>query len=71
MSTVDIVDFLAFATESYRFHKKMTGAEVDDLFTNLGVYDFIVDNFDILHSFGEKRILFEINEYIKSHSDGN
>lgn len=62
----DIVDFLAFVIEIYRFQAKMTGEEVDSLFTQYDVYGFITDNFEVLHSFGEKRILWEIKDYIKN-----
>jgi len=62
----DIIDFLAFAIEAYRFQNRLSGEEVDTLFTEYDVYGFITENFDVLHSFGEKRIIWEIREYIKN-----
>ena len=62
----DVLDFLAFVIEIYRFQNKLTGEAVDNLFTEYGVYDYITENFDILHSFGEKRINWEIKEFIKN-----
>ena len=62
----DVIDFLAFAIEVYRFQNSLSGEEVDALFTKYDVYGFITKNFDVLHSFGEKRIIWEIREYIKN-----
>ena len=62
----DIIEFSAFVLETYRFNAKLSGPEVDALFTKYNVYDYIADNFDVLHSFGEKRIIWEIKEYIKN-----
>ena len=62
----DIIDFLAFAIEIYRFQNRLSGEEVDALFTKYDAYGFIIKNFDVLHSFGEKRIIWEIREYIKN-----
>ncbi len=64
--SLDVVDFIAFATEIYRFKAKLSGAEVDSLFSEYGVYDYLTENYDILHSFGEQRIIWEIKEYIKN-----
>ena len=62
----DVVEFLAFVLEIYKYNAKLSGPEEDALFTKYNIYDYIIENFDVLHSFGEKRIIWEIKEYIKN-----
>ena len=62
----EVVEFLAFVLEIYKYNAKLSGPEVDALFTKYNIYDYIIENFDVLHSFGEKRIIWEIKEYIKN-----
>ena len=45
----------------------MEGLEVHTLFLELNVYDFLMQNYEILHTQGENYILEEIEGYLKNH----
>ncbi len=57
--------FLVFCVEQYRLHKNMPSAGVLGMFINLGVYDFLIRNFELLHSQSAEYILHEIDIFIK------
>jgi hypothetical protein len=59
--------FIIFCTENYRKLKQMEGMEVHTLFLELNVYDFLMQNYEILHTQGENYILEEIEGYLKNH----
>jgi hypothetical protein len=50
--------------EIYRNAKNISGKEVYDTFSNCGVIDFIDEFYDVLHSTGNKDIIWQIDEYI-------
>lgn len=62
--------FAIFCVENYRLLNKMEvnkmdAFEVHALFKNLGVYDFLTTNYEVLHTQSEEYILNEISIYIK------
>lgn len=60
--------FYIFCTENYRILKDMDATEVLALFQKNKVYDFLTQNYDVLHSQGEEYILNEIAIYIKNQN---
>jgi hypothetical protein len=60
--------FIVYCMEVYRNAKNISGKEVYDTFSNYGVIDFIDEFYDILHSTGNKDIIWQIDEYIKHRS---
>jgi hypothetical protein len=58
--------FFIFCAENYRKLKLMEATEVHSLFQKYDVYNFLIQNYDVLHSQGEDYILHEIEIYIKN-----
>lgn len=60
-------NFLVFCMECYRHAKRMSGKEVAMLFAKYGLYDYITEGFESLHTTGVKYIVADIDEYIANH----
>ena len=58
--------FTIFCLESYKNHRKISGKDVAKLFREYGVYDYINEFYDILHTTGHNYINNDIDIYIKS-----
>ncbi len=56
--------FLIYCMERYRYAKKLSGAEVADLFEKYQVSSYILKFFPSLHTMGEEYIIEDIDEYI-------
>ena len=61
------LEFVAFCIEQYKMATKQTGCEVEHLFRQRGVTDFLFDNYEVLHTQGEQAIMNEIEGYLKHH----
>ncbi len=59
--------FFIFCTENFRIQNQMDGREVVALFSQFRVYDFLYQNYEILHTQGTQYIVEEIRHYIKNH----
>lgn len=57
--------FTVFCMESYKVHKSLTGRQVAELFEKYGVYDYIREFFDVLHTTGYQYINQDIDRYLK------
>ena len=62
----EVVKFKAFCIERYKHEHKMSGKDTLRLFNQYGVMEYIGSFYDVLHSFGEKYIVSDIDEYIAS-----
>ena len=58
--------FTVFCLENYKAHKALTGKQVVQLFMQHGVFDYLKEFFDVLHSSGHKYIINDIDIYLKS-----
>lgn len=58
--------FTVFCMESYKIHKSLTGREVLELFQKYGVFDYIREFFDVLHTMGYQYINQDIDSYLKA-----
>lgn len=57
--------FTVFCMESYKAYKSLTGREVLELFRKYGVFDYLREFYDVLHSTGYQYINRDIDEYLR------
>jgi len=60
--------FVAFCIEEYKTEIGSTGGKVVDYFKKLGVIDYLMEFYDVLHSMSRKEILADIEKFIKNRS---
>lgn len=58
--------FIIFCMESYKTHKSLTGREVLELFQKYGVFEYIREFYDVLHTTGYQYINQDIDLYLKA-----
>lgn len=59
-------EFTVFCLENYKTHRKMSGKSVLKLFSDYGVFDYIEEFYDVLHTTGHNYINNDIDIYLKS-----
>lgn len=62
----DIAQFKVFCLERYKSEYKMKGRDAFYLFKQYGVLDYLGSFYDVLHTFGDKYIVQDINEFIQN-----
>jgi hypothetical protein len=62
----EIIAFKTFCLEQYKYEHRMTGAEAIRLFVRYGVLDYIASFYDVLHSFGGKYLVQDIDLFIQA-----
>lgn len=65
----EIVLFKMFCIENYREQKKLTAKEILLLFSSHGVFDFLHDNFEMLHTQDTEYIIDTITTYINKRNN--
>ena len=60
----EVVKFKAFCIERYKYSHNLKGNETLRLFKQYGVMDYIGSFYDVLHTFGDKYIVADIDEFI-------
>lgn len=58
--------FTVFCLENYKLHRNLSGQQVLDLFDRYGVFDYIREFYDVLHTTGYNYINNDIDIYLKS-----
>ncbi len=58
--------FYAFCLEKYKDFSKLSAEEVLLIFHKYGVFDYLCDSFDALHTQGETYIVNEVDLFIKA-----
>ena len=58
--------FLIFCLENYKVYKSLTGKQAMELFCKYGVFDYLKDFYDILHTTGYQYINNDIDIYLKT-----
>lgn len=58
--------FTVFCLENYKAHKNLSGQEVSSLFDRYGVFDYIREFYDVLHTTGHNYINNDIDIYLNS-----
>ena len=62
----DVVKFKAFCLEQYKYTHNLKGIETLRLFKQYGVLDYLSSFYDVLHTFGDKYIVADIDEFIEN-----
>ncbi len=57
-------NFAIFCMESYKIHKSITGKQVSEIFSKYGVFDYIREFYDVLHTTGYQYINHDIDAYL-------
>ena len=65
-----VLPFKIFCLENYKTFHNITGKASFDIFNKYGVFDYITDFYDILHSYGTLYIIKNLDEYLESVYDG-
>lgn len=60
--------FTVFCMESYKLHKAISGKQVSDLFEKYGVFDYIREFYDVLHTTGYQYINNDIDIYLQARN---
>lgn len=58
--------FLSFYIEQYKHLKNTDGSSVKDLFDKFGVSDYLIQNYEVLHTQGRQWLLDDIDTFIKN-----
>jgi len=70
MHTNDLknMEFVTYCIETYKGRKKIDGYTTYRRLKDAGAIEYISENFDALHTFGDEQIVWNIDEYLKNHS---
>lgn len=60
--------FTIFCMESYKIHRSLTGKQVAWLFETYGVFDYIREFYDVLHTTGQQYINDDIDRYLQARN---
>jgi hypothetical protein len=60
--------FIVFCLENYKIHRALTGRQAVELFEKYGVYDYLREFYDVLHTTGYQYIVHDIDIYLKSRN---
>ena len=58
------VDFKAFCVEAYKAECGLSGKQVADAFEKFGVFDYLDEFYDVLHTLGRDRLIEDISKFI-------
>ena len=62
------MEFAYYCLENYKTYKSLTGEQVYHLFVQHGVFDYLKDFYDVLHTTGHKYTINDINLFLNSRS---
>jgi uncharacterized protein YneR len=62
----EVVKFKAFCLERYKYEHNLNGKDAIRLFKRYGVMDYISSFYDVLHTFGDKYIVQDIDLFIEA-----
>ena len=65
MGCEDLSFWLSWCVEEYATEKKLSAPEVSEMFEKKGVYSYLADNAEILHTQGKNYILGSIEDFLK------
>ena len=58
-------EFLSFAIEAYKTKLGVSGAKVAEYFDETGTLDFLLENYDLLHTISKEQLLSEIERFLR------
>ena len=62
----DTAHFKVFCLERYKSEHNLKGKDAFRLFKEYGVLDYLGSFYDVLHTFGDRYIVADIDEFIAS-----
>ena len=62
------LSFTIFCIENYKAHRSLTGKQVWDLFSRYGVFDYLNEFYDVLHSTSHQFINNDIDGYLTARN---
>ena len=64
-----INDFIVFCLESYKSKYNIKGYDAYNLFKEYGLFDYLKDGYDVLHTQGQDYIINDIEIYLENRKD--
>lgn len=61
-----INDFIIFCLENYKNNKNLSGKDAFLLFSKYGVFDYLENGYEMLHTQGHNYLIDDIDEYLKN-----
>ena len=61
-------EFVVYCIETYKGKKNMDGKAAYQKLQKAGAIDYIDDNYEALHTFGDENIVWNIDEFLKTHN---
>ncbi|MBP5531992.1 MAG: DUF3791 domain-containing protein [Lentisphaeria bacterium] len=61
-------EFLAFCIEAYKAKLGVSGAKVSEYFEDTGLLDFLLENYDVLHTVGREQLIVEMERFLSGRS---
>ncbi len=60
--------FAIFCLERYKIYKGLTGKQTAELFEKYGVFDYVQEFYDVLHTTGYQYVNKDIDIYLKARN---
>lgn len=60
--------FTVFCLENYKEHSSLSGKQVQELFAKYGVFDYIREFYDVLHTTGVQYLMNDIDIYLRARN---
>ena len=67
-SELRLLEFFSFCVEMFAQREQRSGVGVADFFGESGVFRFLRDGYEPIHTLGKDGILGEIDDYLALHS---
>ena len=61
-----INDFVIFCLECYKAEFNLNGKKIYEIFEKHGVFDYLRDGYDMLHTQGKEWLMNDITQYFKN-----
>ena len=62
------MSFAIFCIENYKVHKSLSGKQTVALFRQYGVFDYLREFYDVLHTTGYQYINHDIDIYLRARN---
>ena len=62
------ISFTVFCLENYKNYRSLSGKQAQELFAQYGVFDYIREFFDVLHTTGVQYLMNDIDIYLRSRN---
>ena len=62
-----IYKFIIFCLENYRYFKQLTAMQSLSLFQKAGVFQYLTDGYEVLHTQSREYIIADIEDFIDNH----